>query len=137
MSPARRPYFSEYVRKGMLRFVSGQYAGAVRNGGMLAFVLDADLAAAIAGVRGNIQAAQAELGMSSPADFSPSSIRGTDSWVRETYHRRTHTPELFTLHHLFMAGDPNAPLLPEVSADSATTNKKAKRKTPKLSRQDD
>ena len=112
-TPRLRPYFSEYVRNGMLRFIRGQYAGAVRNGGMLAFVLDADLSAAIAGVRGNIQAAQAELEILSPADFVSSSIRPADTWIRETVHRRAHSPEPFTIHHLFMAGDPNAPMLPD------------------------
>ena len=112
-APRPRPYFSEYVRNGMLRFISGQYAGAVRNGGMLAFVLTADLPAAITGVRGNIRAAQAELGMPSSADFTSSSVRPADTWIRETNHRRAHNSELFTIHHLFMAGDPNAPMLPE------------------------
>ena len=64
-APRPRPYFSEYVRNGMLRFISGQYASAVRHGGMLAFVLDADLSAAMEGVRGNIQIAQVDLGMTS------------------------------------------------------------------------
>lgn len=108
-----RPYFSEYVRHGMLRFISGQYAGAVRNGGMIAFVLDADLPAAMAGVRRNIQSAQKDLGIPSPADFSPSSIRPADTWIKETNHSRAHSLEPFIIHHLFMAGDPNAPLLPE------------------------
>jgi hypothetical protein len=108
-----RTNFSEYVRNGMLRFISGQYAGAVRHGGMLAFVLDADLKAAMEGVRGNIQAAQADLGMTSPADFSPSSIKPTDSRIKETNHLRAHNSEPFTIHHLFMAGDSNAVFLPE------------------------
>lgn len=112
-APRPRTYCSEYVRKGMQRFVSGQYAGAVRNGGMLAFVLDADLTAAIAGVQDNIHSAQTELGMSTPANFSTSTIRPADIRLRETNHLRTHNPEPFTIHHLFMAGDPNAPLLHE------------------------
>jgi enamine deaminase RidA (YjgF/YER057c/UK114 family) len=111
--PLPRPYFSEYVRNGMLRFISGQYAGAVRNGGMLALVLDADLTAAVVGVQGNIQAAEAELGMSSPASFVTSSIRPTDARIKETNHRRVLNTELFTIHHLFMAGDPNAPFVSE------------------------
>ncbi len=113
--PRPRTYFSEYVRHGMLRFISGQYAGVVRNGGMLAFVLNGDLTVAIAGVQENIQAAQAELGMSSPADFSASSIRPADARIRETSHRRAHDSEPFTIHHLFMAGDLHAPMLPEPS----------------------
>jgi hypothetical protein len=50
-----RPYFAEYVRNGMLRFVSGQYASDVRHGGMLAYVLDGDVEGAMAGVEANIK----------------------------------------------------------------------------------
>ena len=35
-----RAYASEYVRFGMMRFVTGQYAKAVRHGGMIGYVLD-------------------------------------------------------------------------------------------------
>ena len=38
-----RTYASEYVRFGMMRFVTGQYAKAVRHGGMIGYVLDGDL----------------------------------------------------------------------------------------------
>jgi hypothetical protein len=118
----------------MLRFISGQYAGAVRNGGMLAFVLDADLPAAIAGVQANIQAAQAELGMPASADFSPSSIRPADAWIKETNHRRVHNPEPFTIHHLFVAGDPNVPMLPEPPPKPPRDLRKSRktRKPPKM-----
>jgi hypothetical protein len=35
-----RSYAGEYVRIGMARFITGQYAKAVRHGGMLGYVLD-------------------------------------------------------------------------------------------------
>jgi hypothetical protein len=104
-----RPYFSEYVRSGMSRFVSGQYAPAVRNGGMLAFVLNGDINGAIIGVENNIRAHHAELNMDPPGVFAASSTRPDDPRVRETVHRRTGSLGQFTIHHLFMAGDPNAP----------------------------
>jgi len=126
-APRPRPYFSEYVRNGMLRFISGQNAGAVRNGGMLALVLDADLNAAMVGVQGNIQAAQAELGMSSPASFAPSSVQPADTRIRETNHRRAHNTEPFTIHHLFMAGDPDAPFLPEPHPKPGKTPRKPRK----------
>jgi hypothetical protein len=50
-----RPYFAEYVRFGMFRFVRGQYTHSVRFGGMLAFVFDGDVAGAMMGVEGNIR----------------------------------------------------------------------------------
>jgi hypothetical protein len=37
----------------MVRFVSGQYANVVRHGGMLGYVLDGDITAAIANVQAN------------------------------------------------------------------------------------
>ena len=125
-----RPYSSEYVRFGMLRFVKGQYASIVRHGGMLAYVLDADIRKAIASVEGNIQARLAELGMDAPGTFLVSSILPNDGRVHETRHRRAANPDdLFVIQHLFMAGDPNAPLLPIVSAQPAAAGKKPKRKT--------
>lgn len=103
-----RPYASEYVRFGMLRFVRGQYARVVCNGGMLAYVLDGDVRAAIANVEGNIQSRLSELGMSDPGTFLPSGILPKDERIRETRHRRSNSTEPFIIHHLFMRGDPNA-----------------------------
>ena len=105
-----RPYFVEYVRYGMFRFVQGQYANSVRTGGMLAFVLNADTSSAIAGVESNICTLHAELGMDPPGAFAASSIMPSDTRIRETSHRRSVSSERFVIHHLFMAGDPNAPM---------------------------
>ncbi len=107
-----RPFFVEYVRFGMLRFVRGQYANSVRHGGMLAFVLDGDVAGAISGVEINIRNLSLDLGMNNPGTFLASTVRPTDSRIRETRHRRIQQAQPFVIHHLFMAGDPNAPLRP-------------------------
>jgi hypothetical protein len=119
-----RAYYAEYVRFGMLRFVRGQYASAVRNGGMLAYVLNGDVTGAMAGIEGNIRAMHQDLGMDSPGAFDPSSVRPTDERARETRHRRAANPAPFLIHHLFVAVDPNAPMLPEPSASAKESGKK-------------
>jgi hypothetical protein len=108
-----RRYFVEYVRFGMLRFIHGQYANSVHNGGMLAFVLDADVPGAINGVEDNIRKLHSDLGMDAPGAFLKSTVRPDDTRLRETLHRRTGETVPFVIHHLFMAGDANAPMLPE------------------------
>ncbi len=122
-----RSYFVEYVRFGMLRFVRGQYSNVVRHGGMLAFVLNGDVSAAIMGVETNIRALCQDLGMISPGTLQASSVRPTDARLRETHHQRAQNPASFVIHHLFLAGDPHASMLPEPSADSVVTGKKRRR----------
>jgi hypothetical protein len=124
-----RPYFVEYVRFGMFRFVHGQYANSVRYGGMLAFVLNADVAGAIAGVEVNIKALYDKLGMDVPGTFQASTVLPADTRVRETWHRRANHFDPFVIHHLFMAGDPNAPLRPESPLDTKALKTKKKPKS--------
>ncbi len=125
-----RPYFSEYVRFGIFRFVVGQYSGlvpnggTVANGGILAYVLNGDVDGAMAGVERLFQD-HSSLGMDAPAMFRASSIRPTDVRVRETHHRRSFGSGNFVIHHLFMTGDPNAPLL--MDEPRATSGRKKKR----------
>lgn len=128
-----RPYFVEYVRFGMLRFVRGQYANSVRFGGMLAFVLNGDVPGAIAGVEENIRGMHGDLGMPAPGAFLTSTVRPTDPRVRETRHARSTRPDPMLIHHLFMAGDPNAPLRPDPPPAASKPKRKAstRRKTGK------
>jgi hypothetical protein len=123
-----RPYFAEYVQFGMFRFVCGQYSRSVRFGGMLAFVLDGDVAAAVAGVERNISDHHPDLGMTAPGKFRSSVARPNDARVWETEHRRGADIEIFLIHHLFMAGNPTAPLRPP-KAPSAKPKTKNKTKT--------
>lgn len=125
-----RPYYAEYVQFGMLRFVRGQYASAVRHGGMLGFVLDGDLPQAIAGVERNICANLQDLGMEAPGGLQASTGRPGDGRVRETRHRRNCQVLPFVIQHVFMAGDPNAPLRSETPqpAQKAVKKKTTKRK---------
>ncbi len=128
-----RPYSAEYVRFGMLRFVRGQYASAVRHGGMLAFVLDGDVAGAVTGVERNVRESLRELGMDADDGFQASTRRPADGRVRETRHRRNGQPLPFVIQHLFLAGDPNAPLRPEnpPTRQAVAKKKAAKRQTRK------
>jgi hypothetical protein len=97
-----RSYASEYVKFGMSRFITGQYAKVVRHGGMLAYVLDGNIARAMANVENNVRKQHAALGMTAPGRFVASTIFPTDRRLRETHHQRPHECSLFRIHHLFM-----------------------------------
>ena len=98
-----RSYASEYVKFGMLRFISGQYSQAVRHGGMIGYVLDGNVSGAISNVVSNIQSQCAALCMTPPGGLSPSTILNGDPRARETDHLRPHDSKSFRLHHVFMA----------------------------------
>lgn len=97
-----RTYASEYVRLGMMRFITGQYAKLARNGGMIGYVVDGRVPRAIARVEQNIRSQHIELGMTPPGDFLMSTILAGDPRARETHHTRRHDATLFRIHHLFM-----------------------------------
>jgi hypothetical protein len=97
-----RSYASEYVRFGMMRFVTGQYAKAVRNGAMIGYVGDGRVAHAIANVELNVRNHRVELGMTPPGELLPSSIFPDDEHARETQHIRRQGPSPFRIHHLFL-----------------------------------
>lgn len=98
-----RPYTSEYVTHGMLRFIRGQYAARVRHGGMLGYVLDGNIALAIQNVSRVIRSRFRELGMEPPGEMLPSSVHSDDSRIKETHHLRSHISENFQIHHIFAA----------------------------------
>lgn len=98
----KRPGGSEYVAHGMARFVTGQYASAVRHGGMLGYVLDGDVAGAIANVESNIAPHHVALCMEPPGNLCTSSILSAEPHARESLHSRSGEPHKFRIHHLFM-----------------------------------
>jgi len=102
----KRAYASEYVKFGMLRFVTGQYAKAVRHGGMVGYVLDGNVPHAMAKVEANIRTRHSALRMDAPGAFQPSAVLIGDDRVRETHHHRAHETDLFRIHHLFLASAP-------------------------------
>jgi hypothetical protein len=98
-----RTYASEYVTRGMLRFVAGQYSRAVKHGGMIGYVLDANVSQAMTNVEANIQTHHAALCMTPPGVLQTSTVLKVDTRARETHHQRPHETPRFCLHHLFMA----------------------------------
>lgn len=98
----KRPGGSDYVAHGMARFVSGQYANAVRHGGMLGYVLDGDVAGAITNVESNVKSHHVSLSMDPPGTLHLSSVLTGVSDARESLHSRTGESTQFRIHHLFM-----------------------------------
>lgn len=97
-----RTYASEYVRFGMMRFITGQYGKLARSGGMIGYVVDGRVMHAIANVMQNIRNQHVDLGMTPPGELLISTILTADPRARETYHTRQHDPAQFRIHHLFM-----------------------------------
>lgn len=102
----KRPGGSEYVTNGMARFVSGQYASAVRHGGMLGYVLDGDVAGAVTNVESNVQSQHVALCMDAPGKLQPSSLAAHVSTARESHHTRAGESVAFCIHHLFVNAQP-------------------------------
>ena len=96
---------------------------------MLAFVLNGDVTGAISGVEANVRGLFSDLGMDAPGVLLPSTIRPNDARVRETRHGRANHSEPFVIHHLFMAGDPNAPLRPSPPPSTKPAKRKPKSTT--------
>lgn len=103
-----RAYAAEYVRFGMIRFVTGQYARVVHHGGMLAYVLDGNVARAIANIEGNLRSQHVVLRMAAPGAFQSSSIVPNDSRFWETHHQRVQDTILFQIHHVFVLRNINS-----------------------------
>lgn len=101
---SRRTLAPEYVTEGMMRFITGQYAGSMQHGGMIGYVLDGRCDDAIRLVGSNIRSRSGELKMDSPASFAKSTLRPDNEMIRETGHRLS---RLFRLHHLFLASPTN------------------------------
>jgi hypothetical protein len=102
-NPGVRTYANEYVVFGMMRFVSGQYGAAVSHGGMLGYVLDGNVDAAIGSALAAIVCHATDLGMTPPVQLRPSSIEPTNPHMRETPHQRGGALGAFLIHHIFVA----------------------------------
>lgn len=125
-----RSYATEYVTLGMARFVSGQYARAVRHGCMIGYVRDGDVRRAMANVDANMKARHVALRMAPPGMFIPSAVLPKLAHVRETHHHRDKAEPPFRTHHMFMAGNPaNVP--PTTAVTAAPGKERTRRKTTK------
>ena len=104
-----RALASDYVTDGMTRFVIGQYARFMNQGGMIGYVLDGRCEHAMGLVEANIRARHEELKLDAPGTFHPSRLKPGHPLIRETEHK---LPRLFRVHHIFLgcpvAGPPAA-----------------------------
>ena len=97
----KRGLATEYVVHGMMRFMTGQYGSVVRDGGMLGYVLDGDVADAMLRVAAAIGDWWQQLGMESPGMLLKSASLPAVESARETRHKRVGSGEQFVMHHVF------------------------------------
>jgi hypothetical protein len=98
-----RALASEYVTEGMARFVTGQYARFMGQGGMIGYVLDSQCERAIGLVENNIRIRHSELRMDPPGVLAESSLWPENPLIRQSEHK---LPRLFRMHHIFLACAP-------------------------------
>lgn len=90
---------NDYVNKGMMRFVSGQYAPFMTSGAMLGYVYDGDVQKACSGVSRYIKGKIKELRLMPPEKMKRSSLVGTKE-IYETRHDLTRRK--FIIYHVFL-----------------------------------
>lgn len=91
---------SEYVKEGMMRYVTGQYAGGLDKGGMIGYVMDGLTGKAIDNVRAAIKRERDRVRLHEGSTWRKSSLVQSPQ-VRESLHAfgRTGT---FVIHHVFL-----------------------------------
>jgi hypothetical protein len=97
----RRTLAPQYVSEGMMRFVIGQYAGTVTQGGMIGFVMDGEARDAVKLVGSAVKRRRKDLRMRKSQGLDASLLRARDERVKETFHRVT--LGTFRIHHVFLA----------------------------------
>lgn len=100
-----RRYYSEYIKHGLMRFVTGQYSQVVRHGGMIAFVLDGDVASAVQGIGRNIAKKRTELRMVGQT-LAISRYRTRDDEIHESDHQRSVNAGNVLIQHFFVPAKP-------------------------------
>jgi hypothetical protein len=89
----------EYVRDGMMRFVTGQYSPFMRAGAMLGYVYDGKTEYARADIDRQVQKKAKALKLKEPKRLAPSSVL-PDQPINETNHNLE--KRSFTIFHLFL-----------------------------------
>jgi len=90
----------DYVEKGMMRFITGKYAGGLDKGGMLGYVMDGNVSDAIDSVKGAINSRSTDLAMPSGTSLSACAIRADLDHVKQTSHQLS--GKMFFIYHLFV-----------------------------------
>ena len=97
----RKILATEYVKAGMMRYVTSQYAASLLHGGMIGYILDGDLRTAIIRINEEIKKHCKELKVNSPEKLCKSSIRPNDQQAMETKHQIE--LQQFIIHHVFLS----------------------------------
>lgn len=91
---------TDYVKKGMCRYFTGQYAKGLSSGGMLGYVMDGKIPLAISDVAKCVEKNRASLHMAPDDTLRPS--RFSRDQVRESVHQ--YGPDnRFIVYHIFVA----------------------------------
>lgn len=90
----------EYVKNGMMRFVTGQYAPFMQAGAMLGYIYDGNIKNAHSDIDRQILKHERELKLKEPKKLTPS-ILLSHQYIDETKHDLENRP--FTVYHLFLA----------------------------------
>ncbi len=91
---------AKYVKQGMFRYFTGQYAKGLNKGGMLAYVMDGETDAAVQNVAESIEKNRIPLYMASDETLRVSSL--SSQQVKETWHR--YGPgSRFVIYHVFLS----------------------------------
>lgn len=91
---------SEYIKDGMMRFVTGQYAPLMEASAMLGYVFDGEIAEARSAIDKAVQDKAQKLRLKPPKGLTPSGIlpgKPVDETVHDLGARS------FTLYHVFVA----------------------------------
>ncbi|OHB59210.1 MAG: hypothetical protein A2167_07485 [Planctomycetes bacterium RBG_13_46_10] len=89
----------EYIDEGIMRYVNEQYYGG-KNGGMIGYVMDGDIAKAVKSINDAIEKRRENLDIEGKAELKKSSIRPECQQTKETRHLIEN--EWFTVHHIFL-----------------------------------
>ncbi len=101
VSGTPRALVGEYVSHGMMRFVAGQYASRMQNGGMIGYVLDGNGEQARNQVASAIASLAAKLLLSPGTGLDASLLRPANADILLTSHVGPRAGG-FRLHHVFL-----------------------------------
>ena len=98
----RRSLAKAYVDDGIMRFVAEKYGRGLDKGGMLGYVMDGDVASAVAAVDAQVKKQRQRILLRGHGGLRSSSIMPQMDHIRETLHARSRRTRSILIHHLFL-----------------------------------
>ncbi|BAZ27919.1 hypothetical protein NIES4074_03470 [Cylindrospermum sp. NIES-4074] len=96
----RKSLAGDYVKEGMMRYVTSQYSSGLICGGMIGYIMNSDSKTAIKAVDSQVITRCKELRISPPSGLCQSSLRPHHPQVKETTHILA---SQFVIHHVFLS----------------------------------